>query len=327
MDITSTQGVIDIAIQSVAFCLLCYSLWMVCSQLQHSARRFWVASFIGLLCMAPVPLFGITLTLLSFTTQSQFSFPTYVALIGDVLLRLGCIVLTLCRFQRVRRVCQLPKRWSTALLYSASGAVVAAMAVNLWSDVSLRLQRAQDGAANVLTLPVEEWLDRTVAFASFVVVNGANLATDIIFFAVLFRSASPPRPTRAQLAQGLSTTISLLYLALQTVAVAAPWVPNMTYASIALNRFVPAVDAFVFYAFIVFRTRRIVEANAVTDLPASASSSKPAPAARQDRIHSIVTRTTRLAPPVYTGASPKSWAVFEHRLWGPAEEQEPDQDS
>ncbi|KAL7749322.1 hypothetical protein RI367_005193 [Sorochytrium milnesiophthora] len=320
MDITSTQGVIDITIQSLAFCLLCYSLWVVCCQLQHSARRFWVASFIGLLCMAPVPLFGITFTLLSFTTQSQFSFPTYVALIGDVLLRLGCIMLTLCRFHRVRRVCQLPKRWSTALLYSASGAVVAAMAVNLWSDVSLRLQRAQD----VLTLPVEEWLDRTIAFASFVLVNGANLATDIILFAVLFRSASSPRPTRAQLARGLLLTILLLYLALQTVAVAAPWVPNMTYASIALNRFVPAVDAFVFYTFIVFRTRRIVESNAVTDLPASASSSKPAPAARQDRIHSIVTRTTQLAPPVYTGASPKSWAVFEHRLWGPAEEQEPE---
>ncbi|KAL7749357.1 hypothetical protein RI367_005228 [Sorochytrium milnesiophthora] len=292
-------GITDIIIQTLAFCMLVFTLRTAFLQLRRNQSRFWVASFTGLVCLTPVPLFEITFNLSQFSSESLWVFPPWATLIGDILLRVASVILVICRFHRVYIISQLPPTRSKLLFTTASFLIGIAMAVNLWSNFIVRVAQINDhyDSASNLPTPLDEIPlnqdDRTISFATFILVNGAVVATDVIFFTIVIRSATKlkdiahksksasleeARKQRQIILRLLlpylpSLAVTLLYLAVLLVTIIAPSIPKMTFASIALNRFAPAVEAFIFYNFTVGQTRRVMnelsskDSSRDTDMP------------------------------------------------------------
>ncbi|KAL7749040.1 hypothetical protein RI367_005691 [Sorochytrium milnesiophthora] len=319
VDVTSlgfTFGILDIIIQSISFSLMCYTLYTTYQQLRRNPTYFWKASMAGVLCLAPVPLFEIAYSLSSFSSQSLWPFSPMLTLLADILLRIACVLLTLCRFRRLLIVSN-QYRHAQVVHNIMSLVIVVAMTASLWSNCVLRVTQLQTGvnnAANSITPAGEADLvnrDRIIGFVTFVIVFAASIATDTLFLIILTRaadgvrdasksggkpSATSPTPTDAvssvaacdekrrqrrqfiaelMLPYAPSALVAILYFVLQVLAIVAPWIPRLNYSSIALNRFAPAVEAFVFYNVTVRQTRKIMRegAHASRSTPAGRVSS------------------------------------------------------
>ncbi|KAL7749320.1 hypothetical protein RI367_005191 [Sorochytrium milnesiophthora] len=297
VDMSSLAGIfgtLNLVLQTASFILMCRTLYTALTNLWRNQSRFWIASAVGVLCLTPVPLFEICYTLSSFSNQTLWSYPPWVTLIGDILLRVACLLLALCRFYRVSVISPLPKSHTSRLFYSMSALIGLSMLVNLWSDAALRLAEIRlgtSGAAGTSTLPEEQALiasDRVVGFVTFLIFQGAVVATDYAFVRILFAAAgqvtavshpvtnggsAPVNTAGGNMAEIVrqrkltktlllpylpSVIIALLYIFVQILAFVAPTIPKINFTAIALNRFAPAVEAFVFYNVTVRQTRMIM---------------------------------------------------------------------
>ncbi|KNE68833.1 hypothetical protein AMAG_13471 [Allomyces macrogynus ATCC 38327] len=273
----STTGdaltLVTLILQCLAFLMLVWAVTLVVPSMRRNSSKFWKASLVGTVLLVPVPLFEVAFTLSMWSAQSLWPFPPYVTLIGDVLVRAGYGVITVCRFWRLKLITPEHPARATMLFRCASALILVVTLASLGSSFALRLTEWTHRAYGVnihATTPDPEVIarrndDRLVGFITFMAVHLANLVTDILFFKTILSSMSATRMTSRDwialsLPYAAPVAATAAYVVVLVVSFVKPDTPYVIFFSIALNRLAPAIETFLFFRFSVAHTRRLLQA-------------------------------------------------------------------
>ncbi|KAL7749321.1 hypothetical protein RI367_005192 [Sorochytrium milnesiophthora] len=270
----------DIAIQAIAFCMMCYTLWTVSLRFgRDRSSWFWRASLFGVLCLTPVPLFELIYVLDLFASMGAFPYGFGEGFVGDLLLRIASATIVICRFQRLLIVSPWPKQRSKYLFYGMSLTVIVLMIVDLWATGVTRLAFVTPSTPFMELLTDFNML-RTVDVITLPALHIISLATDLQFVLVLINSklqvksatkttSGAPQATdmlrqRAFLTHLIlpylpSALCAMLFIVLIGVEFTRPADTNLSFCSIALTRFTPTIEAFVFFNVTIQQTRNIIQ--------------------------------------------------------------------
>ncbi|KNE69350.1 hypothetical protein AMAG_13718 [Allomyces macrogynus ATCC 38327] len=260
-------------LQCLAFLMLVWAVTLVLPSVRRNSSKFWKASLVGTILLVPVPLFEVAFTLSMWSAQSLWSFPPYVTLIGDVFVRAGYGLITVCRFWRLKLISPEHPARATMLFRAASALILIATLASLGSSFALRLTETTHRAYGVdihSTTPDPVVLarrndDRLVGFITFMTVHLANLVTDILFFKTILSSMSAARMASRDwialtLPYAAPVAATAVYVATLIVSFVRPDTPYVIFFSIALNRLAPAIETVLFFRFSVAHTRRLLQA-------------------------------------------------------------------
>ncbi|KNE58569.1 hypothetical protein AMAG_04133 [Allomyces macrogynus ATCC 38327] len=273
INLSSTRDALFVTgavIQSVSFFLLVWNLVTVISHWLRSRSGFWTWSLVGSVLLMPVPLFEISYVLSRLSNGTLWPFPAYTTIIGDCFVRTGYAIITICRFFRLRLVSPLRKRHSKHIFFGASALVVVLMAMCITSSFILRLE---ENKFPVGSKPSQHLLDlrRTDRFVNLTGVMGTSLmslATDLLFYVVVVRSTTESRghaaiawQTKARVLMPYAPPIfvAVAYIVCLFLSVFAPTIPSMLFTANTLGKFVPVVDAFVFFRYSIDQTKSLLQ--------------------------------------------------------------------
>ncbi|KAJ3374788.1 hypothetical protein GGF31_006686 [Allomyces arbusculus] len=273
----STMGdaltLVTLILQCLAFLMLVWAVTLVVPSVRRNSSKFWKASLVGTVLLVPVPLFEVAFTLSMWSVQSLWPFPPYVTLIGDVLVRAGYGLITVCRFWRLKLISPEHPTRATMLFRGASALILVVTLASLGSSFALRFTEWSHHAYGVdvhASVPDAAVLarrndDRLVGFVTFMTVHLANLITDILFFKTILSSMSATRMTSRDwialtLPYAAPVATTAAYVVVLVVSFVRPDTPYVIFFSIALNRLAPAIETFLFFRFSVAHTRRLLQA-------------------------------------------------------------------
>ncbi|ORZ35455.1 hypothetical protein BCR44DRAFT_1434262 [Catenaria anguillulae PL171] len=243
--------------------------------LRKNKSLFWKSSMVGSLMLVPVPLFELGFTFSMWTAQTLWGWPPLTTLVGDVFVRGGYGIITVCRFWRLKLIS--PSRPSTALKYFRlmSGCILLVTLVNLYSAAALRITETVTGQFGVISSETTNKAvlamrtqDKILGFITFMAVHLSNFMCDVLFAKTIFTSVRKshqkvdltPSERRGLVYPYVPpAVITLAYMFCSILSLTSPHIPNVIYFSIALNRLAPIIEAFCFYAFSVNHTRMLLK--------------------------------------------------------------------
>ncbi|KAJ3364497.1 hypothetical protein GGF32_001597 [Allomyces javanicus] len=273
----STTGdaltLVTLILQCLAFVMLVWAVTLVVPSARRNSSMFWTASLVGTVLLVPVPLFEVAFTLSMWSAQSLWPFPPYVTLVGDVLVRAGYGLITVCRFWRLKLISPEHPTRATKLFRAASALILVVTLASLGSSFALRLTETTHHAYGVdihSNTPDPVVLarrndDRLIGFITFMTVHVANLITDILFYKTILSSMSAARMTSRDwialtLPYAAPVAATAAYVVILVVSFVRPDTPYVIFFSIALNRLAPAIETVLFFRFSVAHTRRLLQA-------------------------------------------------------------------
>ncbi|KAJ3355152.1 hypothetical protein GGF32_002132, partial [Allomyces javanicus] len=180
--------VLFLVIHLIGIVLLWLSVLSIVKALRRSRTRFWIASLVGCLCLAPAEPVEICFGLFTLSNYTLFTWTRWHSFVGDLSLRVGVAILFACRFYRLKIIGPLDMQryfapvtavvWFMALFSLACVAEVRALETEY-----MRTHTAPPGFTTA------RHLESSVTFVAFVVTNGATLAMDVAFAAVILNNA------------------------------------------------------------------------------------------------------------------------------------------
>ncbi|KAI9190019.1 hypothetical protein H9P43_001452 [Blastocladiella emersonii ATCC 22665] len=322
-----------LCLQFLSFVALLYNLSVVFPQWKKNRSTFWHASLIGSLLLLPVPLFEISFVLSRFTSGTLWPFPSYLTIIGDVFVRTGYGIITVCRFHRLRIVSPLRRKTSTRVFYVAATLIFCVAAACIYSSFALRLAElplklGQAPPQHVLALREQ---DRLINFIAFSCSTLASLATDFLFYNVIVastlsvqdRSAISLRVKLEIIGPYLPAIVTgFVYITCLLLSFFAPSIPSMQFSSNTLGKLIPAIDSVIFYRFSIQQTKTLLKSLSSGSGSATRSygaSSIPLSKVRGGHLTSSTPYTTTSSVPMPTYA-PSSTAPYvpDHKAAYPA---------
>ncbi|KNE55644.1 hypothetical protein AMAG_01530 [Allomyces macrogynus ATCC 38327] len=180
--------VLFLVVHIIGIILLWLSVLSIVKALQRSRTKFWIASLVGCLCLAPAEPVEICFRLFTLSNYTLFTWTRWHSFVGDLSLRVGVAILFTCRFYRLKIIGPLEMQrffvpvtaavWFLALFSLACVAEVRALEAEY-----MRTHTAPPGFTTA------RHLDSSFTFVTLVVTNGATLAMDVAFAAIILNNA------------------------------------------------------------------------------------------------------------------------------------------
>ncbi|KAL7751768.1 hypothetical protein RI367_002768 [Sorochytrium milnesiophthora] len=270
LPVLSVLGLLDIVVQFAIFSILMYTISRAALQYMRNPGWFWRVSLVGLACLAPISLFEATYVLDNYKDMAIIPFAYGAGVTSDILLRIACACIAVCRLQRLRALGHQSRRLSTALFYAVSTIMVTVMATNLWPTLAARL------AFNSSTASLEDMWDayvraRNADIWAFLAIHTANILMDVAFVVAAARlypqvgsighhghkgSDAHWRCTLPYLPSLLAATLSIV---LELTGPCHSLDHPLSFVAVALLRLVPTAQAYTFYNVTVSQTRCIMQ--------------------------------------------------------------------
>ncbi|KNE55646.1 hypothetical protein AMAG_01533 [Allomyces macrogynus ATCC 38327] len=193
-DPTHQLVVVFLIIHIVGIILLALSVLSIVKALRRSRTRFWLASLIGCLCLAPAEPVEICFGLFTLSNYTLFTWTRWHSFVGDLSVRLGLAILFACRFYRLKIIgprkiqrYYLPVTalvWFMLLFSLACVGQVRALETEYFRSFIVPLGFA-----------TARRLESSVTFAAFLITNLATIAIDVAFTAIILSNAQAVQST------------------------------------------------------------------------------------------------------------------------------------
>ncbi|ORZ31901.1 hypothetical protein BCR44DRAFT_37272 [Catenaria anguillulae PL171] len=233
--------------------------------------RFWLPTLLGLLLLLVTCLIEITFVAGYFDGFKAFMWTPIHTLSGDVTVRLGVMITASLRLWRLYLIVQ---ERNQKIVLASMFCVCFVMLLTLGFTIDLRAYEAAVLLIQPRPLAIRNALiflrtqESLVSFLSFFIVKIFSIAADIVFITVLMengRSAgkNARKLTKTQilspyLINVLFSIVYLIVVGLTRIVWDSATYNFIQFTNITLNRFCPALEAFIFYRFTINQSRHLL---------------------------------------------------------------------
>ncbi|KAJ3375794.1 hypothetical protein GGF31_002998 [Allomyces arbusculus] len=201
-DPTHQLVVVFLIIHIVGIILLALSVLSIVKALRQSRTRFWLASLIGCLCLAPAEPVEICFGLFTLSNYTLFTWTRWHSFVGDLSVRLGLAILFACRFFRLKIIG--PRKIQRYFL-PVTALVWFMLLFSLACVGQVRALETEYFRSFILPLgfATARRLESSVTFAAFLITNLATIAIDVAFTAIILNNVQvqSTMSTRSSLAR------------------------------------------------------------------------------------------------------------------------------